>query len=73
MLTARANGDSPWNEEFLDLICSDPELLTAELDAIIAGSWADPSEDPSPVSPSARTESCHNVDANRKGAHDLGC
>jgi len=48
MSTARATGDSPWNDEFLALVCNDPELLRAEFDAIIASARADPPTDPSP-------------------------
>jgi hypothetical protein len=34
------------DEQFLELICSDAELLAAEFDAIIATEWSTPRADP---------------------------
>ena len=33
-------------EEFLALVCNDPDLLRAEFDSIVADSWTDPPEEP---------------------------
>jgi hypothetical protein len=33
------------DEQFLDLICNDPDLLAAEFDAIIAAEWPQPPPD----------------------------
>src|SRR4051794_13061246 len=33
------------DEQFLDLICGDTDLLTAEFDAIIAAEWPEPPAD----------------------------
>jgi len=45
MPTTPATGDAPTRnveEQFLDLICHDPDLLAAEFDAIIAAEWPEP-------------------------------
>jgi hypothetical protein len=45
MPTAPATGDTTAravDEQFLDLICSDADLLAAEFDAIIAAEWPKP-------------------------------
>jgi hypothetical protein len=34
------------DEQFLDLICNDQDLLTAEFDAIIAAEWPNPPANP---------------------------
>lgn len=42
MTTIRHSGnplDPPWVEEFIELVCSDPELVAAEFAAIIAAEW----------------------------------
>lgn len=46
MVTALPTRTRAGEEEFLDLICHDPELLAAEFEAIIAGGWPDPPEQP---------------------------
>jgi hypothetical protein len=48
MPTAPATGDTTArtvDEQFLDLICSDADLLAAEFDAIIAAEWPEPPPD----------------------------
>jgi hypothetical protein len=45
MPTTPATGDTiarTVDEQFLDLICSDEDLLQAEFDSIIAAEWPDP-------------------------------
>jgi hypothetical protein len=45
MPTTPATGDTTTrtvDDQFLDLICSDADLLAAEFDAIIAAEWSDP-------------------------------
>jgi hypothetical protein len=47
MPTTPATGDAARtvDERFLDLICSDADLLAAEFDAIIAAEWPEPPAD----------------------------
>ncbi|HZC54072.1 MAG TPA: hypothetical protein VE441_16460 [Mycobacterium sp.] len=37
------------DDQFLDLICDDPDLLDAEFDAIIAAEWPEPPTAPPPL------------------------
>jgi hypothetical protein len=41
-------------EQFLDLICNDADLLTAEFDAIIAAEWPNPPVNPPGRGPTGR-------------------
>jgi hypothetical protein len=45
MPTTPATGDPTVEEQFLNLICNDPDLLAAEFDAIIAAAWPTPPAD----------------------------
>ena len=64
--------EQTFEEQFLDLLCSDAELLRAEFDSIIAAEWPDP---PSPVSrrqPSSREPSpCHGMWSSRPLTHRM--
>jgi len=46
----------PVEDELLDLVLSDPELLRAEFEAIIAASWPDPPNPPPPTRPAPPAE-----------------
>lgn len=39
-------GDATLTDEFVDLVCSDPLLLRAEFDALVADSWDSEPPDP---------------------------
>ena len=48
MPTAPATGGTTAQrveEQFVDLVCNDPDLLAAEFDSIIAAEWAEPPAD----------------------------
>jgi len=47
------------DQEFVRLVCHDPDLLDAEFEAIIAASWNDPPADPRPDHPGDREPQPH--------------
>ncbi len=49
------------DEEFLDLVCSDEELLRAEFEAIVAAEWPMPPMRPPRPSPAGRPPSPRRV------------
>jgi len=54
------------DDRFLDLICSDPDLLAAEFDAILAAEWPEPPTE----RPDRRAAGSHpGSGPTRRGAH----
>lgn len=48
MKTTTPQAMVPLEDELLDLVLNDPDLLRAEVEAIITASWPDPADPPTP-------------------------